>query len=205
MPSFLVIGHRVSTDGKFSLNDLCGSAGRLDVLLRCVNSAFMLSNDIRRDVDLYLLLLGEPDPPKAIHFRGSELKYLNPDERSTGALVKNALMKRADAGWQMSTPGIYVARKGMDDLFGEFQGKRIVYLRENGASASTVSLSPNDIFVLGGKDDLTSEEEKAIQAWPDTLRISLGPKSLHADHCITVALNMLDMSGLPVSPNKHHE
>ena len=192
MPDFLVVGHRVCTDGKFSLNDLTGSTGRLDILLRCANSAFMLSNDIRRDVGLYLVLLGDPDPPKAVMFKGSEVKYLNPDERSTGALVKNALMKRAGAEWAMSTPGIYVARKGFADLLGEFAGRRVVYLRENGDSISEVNLKHDDVFVLGGKDDLTPEEEDIIKARPDTLKISLGPKSLHADHCITVALNALD-------------
>ncbi len=192
MPTFLVIGQKTCTDGKFSLNDLTGSTGRLDVLLRCVNSAFMLSNDIRRDVDLYLLLLGEPDPPRALLFKGSELKYLNPDERSTGALVKNALMKRPETEWVKSTPGIQVARMGLAELVKEFEGRRIVYLRENGADVKGAGLSANDVFVLGGKEDLTPEQEEIIQAWPDTLKISLGPRSLHADHCITVTLNALD-------------
>jgi tRNA (pseudouridine54-N1)-methyltransferase len=193
MPAFVVVGHRVCTDGHFSLNDLTGSTGRLDVLLRCVNSAFMLSNDIRRDVDLYLVLLGEPDPPKALLFRGSELKYLNPDERSTAALVKNALMKPAGAEWRMSTPGIYAARKEFGQVMHEFRGKRIIYLRENGTPLSDAVFSKDDVFVLGGKDDLTAEQEDVLESWPENLRISLGPRSLHADHCITIALNCLNI------------
>lgn len=195
MPSFVVVGHKVCTDGGFSLNDLAGSTGRLDVLLRCVNSAFMLSNDIRRDVDLYLVLLGEPDPPKAVLFKGSELKYLNPDERSTAALVKNALMKRAGPEWIKSTPGVCVARKGFGEVMGELAGKRVVYLREGGSDAAGASLGQEDVFVLGGKDDLTPDEEKILEAWPDKMKISLGPRSLHADHCITVVLNSLDRVG----------
>lgn len=197
MPAFVVVGHRVCTDGGFSLNDLAGSTGRLDVLLRCVNSAFMLSNDIRRDVDLYLVLLGEPDPPKAVLLRGAELKYLNPDERSTAALVKNALMKRAGPQWLGSTPGIYVARKSFADVLGELGARRVVYLREDGASASDAALRPDDVFVLGGKDDLTPDEEAAIESRPDRLRISLGPRSLHAHHCMTIVLGWLD-SGVTV-------
>ncbi|MDD4307509.1 MAG: tRNA (pseudouridine(54)-N(1))-methyltransferase TrmY [Thermoplasmata archaeon] len=192
MPAFVVVGRKVCTDGNFSLNDLTGSTGRLDVLLRCVNSAFMLSNDIRRDIDLYLVLMGEPDPPRTLRLCGSELKYLNPDERSTGALVKNALMKKPDEGWTMSTPGIYVAKMGLPGVLAELQGRRLVYLKEEGAPISDVVLSQNDIFVLGGKEDLSPEDEKTVSAWPVTLKISLGPKSLHADHCITVALNALD-------------
>lgn len=192
MPSFVVVGQKVGTDGKFSLNDLTGSTGRLDVLLRCVNSTFMLSNDIRRNVDLYLVLKGEPDPPKALHFFGGELKYLNPDERSTAALVKNALMKNAGSEWTKSTPGISVSRKDLAGVLAELGGRRLIYLKEEGANISEVELKENDVFVLGGKEDLSAEEEALIQAWPETQKISLGPRSLHADHCITVVLGLLD-------------
>jgi len=192
MPSFVVVGRGVGTDPDFSLNDLCGSTGRLDVLLRCVNSAFMLSNDIRRDVDLYLLMLGEPDPPRAVLFRGRELKYLNPDERSTAALVKNALMILPSQEWMRSTPGIYTARRDLAVILGDFRGKRLVYLKEEGETVSPGVLRHDDAFVLGGKEDLDPENEALLHAWPERLRISLGPRSLHADHCITVALNALD-------------
>ena len=195
MPVFVVVGHKVRTDGNFTLNDLAGSTGRLDVLLRCINSTFMLSNDIRRDVELYLVLLGEPDPPKTILFKGSELKYLNPDERSTAALVKNALMlENIWEEWKKSTPGVFVARKGFKDIIAELKGRRIVYLKEEGTSISEVRLKPDDVIVLGGKDDLSSEEEEILSSHQETLKISLGPKSLHADHCITIALNLLDNS-----------
>ena len=193
MPAFIVIGRKVCTDGRFSLNDLTGSTGRLDVLLRCINSSFMLSNDIRRDIELYLVLQGEPDPPKTLLFRGSELKYLNPDERATAALVKNALMvKNITQEWIKSTPGIMVARLDFPELLKQLEGKRIVYLKEEGLGLSKAQLSLDDIFVLGGKDDISSAEEEIISQWPETLKISLGPKSLHADHCITATLNQLD-------------
>ena len=194
MASFIVIGQKVCTDGRFSLNDLTGSTGRLDVLLRCINSSFMLSNDIRRDVDLYLVLQGEPDAPKVLHFKGSELKYLNPDERATAALVKNALMKKnITSKFERSTPGINIARLDFPELLEQFKGRRIVYLKEEGQPVGDAELRHDDVFVLGGKDDISVAEEELIAAWPDTLKISLGPYSLHADHCITITLNRLDI------------
>jgi tRNA (pseudouridine54-N1)-methyltransferase len=195
MPAFIVIGRKVCTDGRFSLNDLTGSTGRLDILLRCINSSFMLSHDIRRDVELYLVLQGEPDSPKTLLFRGSELKYLNPDERATAALVKNALMlKNLTGEWKKSTPGILAARLDFPELLERFGGRRIVYLKEDGQPMKGAVLGQDDIFVLGGKDDISVDEEALIEKWPETLKISLGPRSLHADHCITVALNQLDNS-----------
>jgi tRNA (pseudouridine54-N1)-methyltransferase len=192
MPVFIVIGHRVCTDGKFTLNDLAGSTGRLDVLLRCVNSAFMLSNDIRRDMELFLVLLGEPDPPRTLRFVGSELKYLNPDERSTGALVKNALMKTVDDEEVGSTPGIYVSRDGLALVLKKLVGRKMFYLKEDGESIRNVELDSDGVFILGGQDDLASDEENMVKASGDAVRVSLGPKSLHADHCMTVVLNALD-------------
>ncbi|MCK4718267.1 MAG: tRNA (pseudouridine(54)-N(1))-methyltransferase TrmY, partial [Thermoplasmata archaeon] len=43
MRRFVVVGHRTVTTGDFNLDDLCGSTGRLDVLLRAVNSSLLLS------------------------------------------------------------------------------------------------------------------------------------------------------------------
>ena len=193
MPAFIVIGRKVCTDGRFSLNDLTGSTGRLDVLLRCINSSFMLSNDIRRDIELYLVLQGEPDPPKTLLFKGNELKYPNPDERATAALVKNALMvKNITQEWIKSTPGIMVARLDFPELLKQYEGRRIVYLKEEGQSLKDAQLSQDDIFILGGKEDISQAEEDLISQWPETLKISLGPKSMHADHCITATLNQLD-------------
>lgn len=191
MPTFVVVGHKVRTDDDFTLNDLAGSTGRLDVLLRCVNSAFMLSNDIRRDVDVFLILLGEPDPPKTVHFKGSEVKYLNPDERSTGALVKKAL---AENVWQeevMTSQGVFASKRGLAEVLNGLGGRR-VYLKEGEEDVRGQPLRPDDVFVLGGHEDLTSDEEKTIEASGETVRVSLGPKSLHADHCITIVLNELD-------------
>ena len=91
MKQFIVIGHLAQTDGGFSLNDMPGAAGRMDVLCRCVNSSFFLSHDLRRDVECYLVLLGEPDSPKTVLFKGDALRYLSPDERSAGALIKKEI------------------------------------------------------------------------------------------------------------------
>ena len=91
--NFVVVGHRAATSPRFTLTDLPGSAGRLDLLCRCVNSALCLSNGLRRDSQLWMVLQGPPGPPVTIRFDGGNARYLNPDERSTGALVRHALIK----------------------------------------------------------------------------------------------------------------
>lgn len=195
MHRFVVLGHRAVTSKNFSLNDLCGSAGRMDVLLRCVNSAFFLSNDIRRNVELYLVLQGEPDPPKTIHIRGDELKYLNPDERSTGALIRNALMTKLDKNNPaelMSTPGIYISRNSFTETLEKLSSiSKLVYLKENGDPLDTIVSKKDLTFILSDDKNMTDREEEEIIKFHPKMA-SLGPTSYHSDHCITVVLWHMD-------------
>ncbi|MCL2334152.1 MAG: tRNA (pseudouridine(54)-N(1))-methyltransferase TrmY, partial [Candidatus Methanoplasma sp.] len=108
MRYFVIVGHKAVTTGDFKLDDIAGGAGRLDILIRCVNSAFFLSHDLRKDTELFLVLQGGEDPPKTVRMSGAELRYLNPDERSTSSLIRNALIKKLDTGEKRSSPGIYV-------------------------------------------------------------------------------------------------
>jgi len=87
MRRFIVLGHTAPTEPDFDLDDLAGGAGRLDVLARCVNSAFFLSHAIRESVRVYLVLADEV----TIKLEGVELRYMNPDERNIAGLLKQAL------------------------------------------------------------------------------------------------------------------
>ena len=96
MRYFVITGHKAVSTGDFKLDDIAGGAGRLDILVRCVNSAFFLSHNLRKDVEIYLVMEGGDDAPKTVIFKGEDLRYLNPDERSTASLIRNALMKPVD-------------------------------------------------------------------------------------------------------------
>jgi tRNA (pseudouridine54-N1)-methyltransferase len=192
MRRFVVVGHRAVTNSDFNLNDLCGSTGRLDVLLRSINSAFFLSHDMRRDVELYLVLQGGPDPPKTIRMVGDELKYLNPDERSTGALIRNALMKRIEREEVKSTPGIYISRMSFKEVVEKCSSiSDVVYLIEDGEDINEIETNHEYTFVLSDDKDLTEEEERILESYSQK-RISLGPNSYHSDHCIAIVNNSLD-------------
>lgn len=191
MRRFVVIGHRAVTSGDFKLDDLAGGTGRLDVLLRCINSAFFLSHNIRRDTEVHLILQGPPHPPKTVRLVGSELKYLNPDERSTAALVRNALLQKV-AAEERSSPGIYVSNRSYRDVLSLVpKGEQIVYLREDGTDVREFQFEQDVTFVLGDDQDLTLEEEGMLLKYEPKI-ISLGPASYHADHCISIVNNELD-------------
>lgn len=192
MREFVVIGNRAVTDA-FSLNDLPG-AGRIDILCRCVNSAFFLSHAIRRNTRIYLVLLGPPKPPLIVRLEGSELKYLNPDERSAGSLIKKAVgQKEVDDFEIQSTPGVWVRRGSLEDVLSE--KNEIIYLREDGKDIKELENMDSDVknlvFVLGDHEGMKREDEELLDEHGAT-RASVSPYSLHADHCIILVHNELD-------------
>lgn len=174
------------------MDDIAGGAGRLDVLVRCVNSAFFLSHDLRKDAELFLVLQGGSDAPKTVRFSGSELRYLNPDERSTASLIRNALLKKVGDSEVRSSPGVYVSRRSFADLMEELsETSDFIYLREDGGDVREFAFPENPCFVLGDDRDLTEEEESVMGSYDFDL-VKLGPISLHADHCMIVVLNEMD-------------
>jgi tRNA (pseudouridine54-N1)-methyltransferase len=202
--SFFVLAHRARTDGDFSLNDLCGAAGRLDGILRCINASLFLSHGMRRDTSVHALLMGDPDPPKVLSICGSEVRYLNPDERSTAALVKRALsihLPMDPGACVVSTPGIYVTRGDLAYVLGKLQG-RIYLLDEGGLDiwklASDGILSEtgaNSHFFLSDDRDYTSAERISLEG-ASLCKFSVSPLTLHADHAISVTHNFLDRSSI---------
>lgn len=194
MKDFVIIGHKALTSADFSLNDLPGSAGRMDILCRCINSALFLSHGMRRDVNVHLLLLGDPDPGKVIRFNGEKLKYLNPDERSSGSLIKKALERDAIKYETQSTPGVWIRRAELEEMLLEFKdaGRDIYYLREDGEDIRECSdLNTDAVFVLGDHMGVT-EEEEGIIARLAKQTLNIGPISLHSDHCMIIIHNELD-------------
>jgi len=190
MRQFVIVGHRAATSGDFSLDDMPGSGGRIDILARCVTAAFLTSFNIRRDTRVRLVLLGQPDPPKSIRLEGAELRYLNPDERSTGALIRIALTADVTHGERASTRGIYVQRASLREVLLQIGEESLFYLDENGTDLRDATFDANNAtFVLGDHLGLLEEEEVLIAP---SKRISVGPVKLHTDHCITIAHNEMD-------------
>ena len=131
MRYFVIVGHKATTKPNFSLEDIPGTSGRLDILCRSVTAAFVISHGIRKDVCVYLVLLGG-DVPKTIRLRGETLRHLNPDERTTAALLKKALAVPATPEWAMSTSGIFVRTGGLAQVLDDLKAVRLIYLREDG-------------------------------------------------------------------------
>ena len=190
MRRFLILGHRAAIDPDFTLNDLPGAAGRLDVLCRAIGATLFLSHGIRRDVEVNLLL------QDSVHIRisGERVKRLNPDERSTAALIKIALKAQSNVSVDeevQSTPGIFVSRRSLSDVIDMFLDESVVpiVLHEEGVSAEAYSFPDRPAFILSDHKEFTETDQVLLADFP---RISLGAKALHTSHAITITHYLLD-------------
>jgi tRNA (pseudouridine54-N1)-methyltransferase len=193
MRQFLIVGHDAPTTPDFSLDDLPG-AGRLDVLCRAVTAAFLLSHDIRDDVRVRVVLADE----FTLRFEGAELRRLNPDERSTGALVRTALEQREEAIGHVpveTSPGVYLTRQDTEAALSAAADEgTVVQLHPDGEAAADVDPPDDPVFVLSDHQPFTDSETRLLDDVAET-RVSLGPRALHGSQAITVAHNWLDTDG----------
>jgi len=198
---FILKANKAITSGNVNLKDLPGSCGRLDLVCRCISSAFFLSHNIRRDTVFYSVHYGEPNPPVALKFVGSELKRLSPDERSIAIFIKKALSKEHNSKWRESTPGIYHAKKDFREIVLEKieKGRNVYFLHLRGKPIEDVinSRTYNEIkdrgfvFILGDHIGLTEEDERFLNDLKIE-KLSLSPLELHANQCIDIVHNILD-------------
>ncbi|MBI1744775.1 tRNA (pseudouridine(54)-N(1))-methyltransferase TrmY [Candidatus Acetothermia bacterium] len=191
MRTFVILAHKAPLTHEFSLNDLPGGAGRIDVLCRCVTASFCLSHGIRKDVQVYLVFQNQ----LVVRLHGETLRHLNPDERSTAALLQKALKAQSECVGEQevqSTSGIFVSRRGLPQLLEQLQSQntKIIQLHEAGAPLRNTVLPTNCAFLLSDHLEFDPAEDALLS---QALRLNLGPKSLHADHCITIVHNELDL------------
>ena len=191
MRRFVVVAHEVPLEREPSLDDLPGH-GRLDVLCRCVTDALLTSHGIREDATVSLVL-GEE---YTVRFEGSAVRRLNPDERSTGARIRDALAARDGAIGAMEanpSPGVYVGRRGLEATLDRLGGV-VVELHEGGDPVVGTAPPDEPVFVLSDHRDFTAREADLL-AERAAERVTLGPERLHAHQAITVAHNWLDTAG----------
>lgn len=187
MKQFILYASKAVTSPDFSLDDLPGSGGRMDLVARCICNALWISHDLRRDSCIHVVACGSPNPPVVISFYGNRLKGVSPDERNIAAWIKKALaMKRKN-------PGISIRKLSFQQLVEELasDGSFFYILHEKCRDISEEKLKVDSVFVLGDHIGLPKKEEKFVERFEHD-KISLGTTSYLASQCITVLHYELD-------------
>jgi tRNA (pseudouridine54-N1)-methyltransferase len=204
MRRFVVVARDAVASEDFLLDDLAGSSGRLDVGLRCVRAALLVSHGLRRDAIVYLVLGGGPLGPRTLRIRGAEARFLRPDERSLAVLARKVLASRADDqadGFVDVKPGIALARGGLAPVLADL-GSAAAYVLEEDApdirDAADLRHADAAFFLgdAGGFDPTTRARLAEIGA----RALSVGPITIHAEDAIAVVSNEIDRREHCLSP-----
>jgi tRNA (pseudouridine54-N1)-methyltransferase len=192
---FVVIGQRALASADFLLDDLAGTSGRLDVLLRALRAALMVSHGVRQTTIVYLVLCGGPRAPRTVRFEGNAVQFLRPEERSLATLAKKVLAAadEKDAnGFTLLRPGISFANAGLEAVLSDLDGATPYVLEEGAPDIRVTAIDlANAVFFAGdhlGFDPETRAALARIGATP----VGLGPVSVHVEDAIAIVANELD-------------
>lgn len=193
MRRFVVVGQKAKASADFLIVDIPSTSGRLDVLLRSLRAALLVSHGVRHDSVIYLVLLGLPERPRTARIEGAASKYLRPDERSLATTLKKVLALPCEpGGFHAVRPGLAVAAGGFETVLPELAGSDVYLLEPGGADIREQTFSPADTaFVLGdhvGVSDALRSQLLALGAKP----VSVGPKALHSEDVIALVHNEID-------------
>ncbi len=195
MRRFVVIGQRVVASPDFSLDDMPGTSGRLDVLLRCLRAALLVSHGCRADTVVYLAFLGEPRMPRVLRVEGAHVRFVRPDERSLALLVQKALARRVPRlvpGFSPIREGLAIADGGLEVAIADLGGATPYVLDEAGPDLrERAPVTTDAAFFVGDHLGFGARARAAIDAIGAT-PVGVGPVSLHADDAITILRNELD-------------
>ena len=194
MRRFVLIGQTASASGDFSVEDLPATSGRLDVLLRAVRAALLVSHGLRRTVQVYLLLRGGGAEARLLRINGASAKFLRPDERSLATLVKKTLsaVETPSRSFVEVRPGLELRQGDLSELLDELGDAPCFVLHEGGADIRAQSFASDDAWFFIGDHVGFDVVSLALLERRGCQRLSVGPLSLHSDDVVTLVSNELD-------------
>jgi tRNA (pseudouridine54-N1)-methyltransferase len=198
--SFVLVGQTALASPTFSTEDLPGSSGRLDVLLRAVRAGLLLSHGLRADASVYLVLRGGPLAPRVVRVRGLDAKFVRPDERSLAILLKKTLAVPTTAG-ELSPvrPGISSCAGDLEVVLRDLGDAALYLLHEQGDDIRGHELDERAAAFFIGDHLGFDEPTLTLLEQAGCRRLSVGPLSLHSDDVVTLVSNELDRRARPPS------
>ena len=187
--NIVVLCHNVSqdvADGIFDVNNLL--KGRIDVLARCITSALWVSNRVRTDTTLYLML----SPHNVtIEVQGSCVRSLTPDERTLALYLQRTL-------WSYEKEKHSIQRNGGQELSSKLSAGSVPDSRLVGKT----SQAPHSKYINPKSIPMSEEKRlrdmrKGRDAMINRIRISHQGKSplpgfiLHQDDTLQTRLRKL--------------
>jgi len=151
----------------FLKNNLPGKHGpvkplipNFDIVASCLNAAFYLSHDIRRDTSVFLLFKEKDIGNLCLKFIGRDLRRFQPDEHSILGLIRNSIIKfknlakilEKDQKVQLY-PGLFAFRSSLSEILSKLNKSdyQILYPSKKGIDVRNVNFSQKIAYIINGE------------------------------------------------------
>jgi len=182
--TFILYSH--GTTDNFDLDKLYES-GRIDIVCRCVLTSLWISEAMRKDTQIIVVLNSGRKPPVSIKFDGNKMVGVEPSERSIALTIKKALDTVKDKEWTNVQTGVSVSRKSFQEIIKD--SKNIFLLDAKGKHISDFK-PENPTFVIGDNMGIPKNEKTFVLR--KGTKISLGNKVYLASSVVAVVHWILD-------------
>ncbi|MEM5811768.1 MAG: hypothetical protein QXG91_03465 [Candidatus Aenigmatarchaeota archaeon] len=188
MRNFLLFSNRGYTTSKFK--DLM-KAGRLDIVAHSIIHSFFLSNKIRKDVKMDIILNGPPDPPKHIEIIPNEKTPFS--KKDVGELLRIVLWKYKKGKKVEALPGIFIEKNSLENVITNSKENFDIYvLDKKGDNLESFEFkNKNIMFVLGDHEGIPKDKKKFLKKHAKGF-ISLGNIEYFTSQCIVILNYFLD-------------
>jgi len=177
-------------------------AGRMDIVCHIVINSFFLSQKMRDDVKLHLLLNGPPDPPKHIEIQietrkgipetGKQVGSIDISKKDIGGLIQRVLYKYKKGKKIEPYKGIFIEKKSFVKVIDELKDKNVYLLDKKGEDISKIKIEENPVFIIGDHEGIPKKIKKYILKNKNVKPISIGPQVYFASHVVVILNNILD-------------
>jgi len=163
----------------FLKNDTFKKRGQANIFIpnsymvaSCLNAAFYLSHDIRRDTVVFLLFEEKNVNTICLKFVGKNLKRFQPDERSILGLIRNSITKfkklekthdRSQEEIQIY-PGLFVFRSSLSELLSMLDNSsyEILYPSRKGVDVRDIHFSQKTAYITSTENLVDEISQKII-------------------------------------------
>jgi tRNA (pseudouridine54-N1)-methyltransferase len=199
MKEFVLLALKATTSSDFDVNELV-SAGRIDLVCRCISNSLFISNHMREDSIIHVCLNGAPTEfsPKIISFYGATLCGMEWDEKSIAVVIKQALEagKTLKLGEEIEVrAGLKVSKKAFETLVREKcdEEKELFYLDEKGEDIREIKFTKEKdyVFIFGDFIGMPKNTEKLLKRI-GAEKMAISPVMLMASYCPIIVHNELD-------------
>ncbi|ABU81474.1 hypothetical protein [Ignicoccus hospitalis] len=186
MRTFVTRSLTATTSPAFPKRGIASHTGRLDVIARMLRAALWTERGVRKDSSFFVTLEGPPNPPLTLRFKGPELEADLSDERAAVEAIRKCMLGELK--------GCKRTKESFEEVLKSL-GMKVYVLSEDGEDVWSFEFPKSAAFLLGSQHDLE------LPPWLEAERVSLGPKSYLASHCIYYLHYVLDLK-LDPSPRR---